>query len=109
MRTGAVKMGNCADSFAPPGPPARCALAPPLAINTNAVRIFGFPGVVAAWKSAPGLFALVSLNILKRMKEIVVRKDLRSIGLLSIVAIVTVAYKTVVTALTDPVISLREQ
>jgi ABC-type antimicrobial peptide transport system permease subunit len=36
--------------------------------------MFGFLGVVAAVLSATGLFALLSLNILKRMKEIGVRK-----------------------------------
>ena len=45
-------------------------------INTNAVRIFGFLGVIAALMSATGLFALVSLNILRKMKEIGVRKVL---------------------------------
>lgn len=45
-------------------------------INTNAVRIFAFLGIIAALMSATGLFALVSLNIIKRMKEIGVRKVL---------------------------------
>lgn len=45
-------------------------------INTNAVRMFAFLGVIAALMSATGLFALVSLNILKKMKEIGVRKVL---------------------------------
>ena len=45
-------------------------------INTNAVRIFGFIGIIAALMSATGLFALVALNILKKMKEIGVRKVL---------------------------------
>jgi ABC-type antimicrobial peptide transport system permease subunit len=45
-------------------------------INTNAVRIFGFLGVIAVLMSATGLFALVSLNVLKKMKEIGVRKVL---------------------------------
>lgn len=45
-------------------------------INTNSVNIFGFLGVVAAVLSATGLFALLSLNILKRTKEIGVRKIL---------------------------------
>lgn len=43
-------------------------------INKNTVSMFGFLGVVAAVLSATGLFALLSLNILKRMKEIGVRK-----------------------------------
>ena len=45
-------------------------------ININAVRIFSFLGIIAALMSATGLFALVSLNILKKMKEIGVRKVL---------------------------------
>lgn len=45
-------------------------------INKNSVSMFGFLGVVAAVLSASGLFALLSLNILKRMKEIGVRKIL---------------------------------
>jgi putative ABC transport system permease protein len=45
-------------------------------INTNAVRIFGFLGIIAALMSSTGLFALVSLNVLKKMKEIGVRKVL---------------------------------
>ena len=132
-------------------------------INTNAVRIFGFLGVIAALMSATGLFALVSLNILKKMKEIGVRKILGAsagniarvinaeffviilvasilgsglgylmidkmmdaiweyylqvnfvtlgicVALLFVVAIVTVAYKTIVTAWLNPVNTLREQ
>ncbi|HZY77934.1 MAG TPA: ABC transporter permease [Cyclobacteriaceae bacterium] len=45
-------------------------------INKNSVSIFGFLGIVAAVLSATGLFALLSLNILKRTKEIGVRKIL---------------------------------
>lgn len=45
-------------------------------INTNAVRILSFLGIIAVLMSATGLFALVSLNILKKMKEIGVRKVL---------------------------------
>jgi len=131
-------------------------------INTNAVRIFGFLGIIAALMSATGLFALVSLNILKKMKEIGVRKILGAstgniarvinaeffiimliasvlgcglgylltdkmmdaiweyylqvnfvtlgicVGLLFVVAVVTVAYKTIVTAWLNPVNTLRE-
>ena len=131
-------------------------------INTNAVRIFSFIGIIAALMSATGLFALVSLHILKKMKEIGVRKILGAsagniaavinkdfliifviaaglggglgylmvdkmmdaiweyylpvnvvtlgicIALLFLVAIVTVGYKTIVTALMNPVNSLRE-
>lgn len=50
-------------------------------VNTNIVKMFGFLGVVALILSATGLFTLVSLNIIKRMKEIGVRKVLgASIG-----------------------------
>jgi putative ABC transport system permease protein len=43
-------------------------------INKNVLKMFGFLGVIAAILSATGLFTLVSLNILKKMKEIGVRK-----------------------------------
>jgi putative ABC transport system permease protein len=50
-------------------------------VNTNIVKMFGFLGIVALILSATGLFTLVSLNIIKRMKEIGVRKVLgASIG-----------------------------
>jgi ABC-type antimicrobial peptide transport system permease subunit len=132
-------------------------------INTNAVRIFGFIGVIAVLMSATGLFALLSLNILKKMKEIGVRKVMGAstgnivqvinkgfiiiltvacalggalgyfmtdkmmdaiweyyqpvnaitlaicVGILLGVAIVSVGYKTLVTALMNPVSTLREQ
>lgn len=45
-------------------------------VNTNLVRMFAFLGIVAMLLSATGLFTLVSLNIIKRMKEIGVRKVL---------------------------------
>ena len=45
-------------------------------VNDNLVRIFGFLGIIALLLSATGLFTLVSLNIIKRMKEIGVRKVL---------------------------------
>jgi cell division protein FtsX len=45
-------------------------------VNINLVRIFAFLGVVAMMLSATGLFTLVSLNIIRRMKEIGVRKVL---------------------------------
>jgi len=132
-------------------------------INTNAVRIFGFLGIIAVLMSATGLFALVSLNILKKMKELGVRKILGAsagniarvinaeffiiilvasilgsglgylmidkmmdaiweyylkvnfvtlgicVALLFVVAVITVAYKTVVTTWLNPVNTLREQ
>lgn len=45
-------------------------------VNNNIVKMFVFLGVVALILSATGLFTLVSLNIIKRMKEIGVRKVL---------------------------------
>ena len=45
-------------------------------VNDNIVKIFAFMGVVALMLSATGLYTLVSLNIIKRMKEIGVRKVL---------------------------------
>lgn len=45
-------------------------------VNNNIVTMFIFLGIVALLLSATGLFTLVSLNIIKRMKEIGVRKVL---------------------------------
>lgn len=45
-------------------------------VNDNIVKMFLFLGIVALLLSATGLFTLVSLNILKKMKEIGVRKVL---------------------------------
>lgn len=45
-------------------------------INNNIVLIFGFLGVVAFVLSSLGLFTLVSINLIKRIKEIGVRKVL---------------------------------
>ncbi len=45
-------------------------------INTNIRTIFVFLGIVALFLSSIGLFSLVSLNIIKRTKEIGVRKVL---------------------------------
>lgn len=45
-------------------------------VNDNIVKIFAFMGIVALFLSATGLYTLVSLNIIKRMKEIGVRKVL---------------------------------
>lgn len=42
--------------------------------NGNVVTIFSFLGAIAVLMSATGLFAMVSLNILRKMKEIGVRK-----------------------------------
>jgi ABC-type antimicrobial peptide transport system permease subunit len=45
-------------------------------VNGNLVKMFVFLGIVALLLSATGLFTLVSLNIIKKMKEIGVRKVL---------------------------------
>jgi ABC-type antimicrobial peptide transport system permease subunit len=45
-------------------------------VNNNIVKMFVFLGLVALVLSATGLFTLVSLNIIRRMKEIGVRKVL---------------------------------
>lgn len=45
-------------------------------VNNNIVTMFIFLGIVALLLSATGLFTLVSLNIIKKMKEIGVRKVL---------------------------------
>jgi putative ABC transport system permease protein len=45
-------------------------------VNNNLVTMFVFLGIVALMLSATGLFTLVSLNIIKKMKEIGVRKVL---------------------------------
>jgi putative ABC transport system permease protein len=45
-------------------------------VSNNIVKMFAFLGIVALILSATGLFTLVSLNIIKKMKEIGVRKVL---------------------------------
>ncbi|MTI39800.1 ABC transporter permease [Fulvivirga lutimaris] len=45
-------------------------------VNTNILKMFSFLGVIATFMSIIGLFSIVSLNILKRMKEVGVRKVL---------------------------------
>jgi putative ABC transport system permease protein len=45
-------------------------------VNTNIIYMYVFLGVIAMMLSVTGLFTLVSLNIIKRMKEIGVRKIL---------------------------------
>lgn len=45
-------------------------------VNNNIVKMFAFLGIVAMILCSTGLFSLVSLNIIKRMKEIGVRKVL---------------------------------
>jgi putative ABC transport system permease protein len=45
-------------------------------VNRNILKMFAFLGIAAMMLSATGLFTLISLNIIKRMKEIGVRKVL---------------------------------
>jgi putative ABC transport system permease protein len=45
-------------------------------VNNNILTMFAFLGAIAMILSATGLFTLISLNIIKRMKEIGVRKVL---------------------------------
>jgi putative ABC transport system permease protein len=45
-------------------------------VNNNIVKMFAFMGLIALVLSVTGLFTLVSLNIIKKMKEIGVRKVL---------------------------------
>ena len=53
-------------------------------VNNNIVTMFIFLGIVALFLSVTGLFTLVSLNIIKKMKEIGVRKVLgASVGNIS--------------------------
>ena len=46
------------------------------AVNRNIVTIFGFLGLVALILSVTGLYSMISLNLLRRTKEIGVRKVL---------------------------------
>lgn len=45
-------------------------------VNNNILKLFIFLGIIATLLSASGLYTMVSLNIIKRMKEIGVRKVL---------------------------------
>ncbi|MEO9802759.1 MAG: FtsX-like permease family protein [Reichenbachiella sp.] len=47
-------------------------------VNDNIITIFGFLGIVAFVLSSLGLFTLVSINLIRRIKEIGVRKVLGS-------------------------------
>ncbi|MEX2235461.1 MAG: FtsX-like permease family protein [Cyclobacteriaceae bacterium] len=51
-------------------------MAEAITVNNNIVKMFAFLGVIALILSVTGLFTLVSLNIIKKMKEIGVRKVL---------------------------------
>ncbi len=63
-------------------------------INTNVVKIFGFLGVIAALMSATGLYALLSLNIQKKLKEIGVRKVLGA-SVVNIVRVINLEFVTI--------------
>jgi len=52
------------------------AMAEATEVNQNILKLFVFLGLVATLLSATGLYTMVSLNIIKRMKEIGVRKVL---------------------------------
>lgn len=52
------------------------AMAEATLINKNIMKLFVFLGLMATLLSASGLYTMVSLNIIKRMKEIGVRKVL---------------------------------
>ena len=45
-------------------------------VNNNILKMFGFLGVIATFMSVIGLFSIVSLSVLRRMKEVGVRKVL---------------------------------
>ncbi|MGD1961263.1 MAG: ABC transporter permease [Fulvivirga sp.] len=45
-------------------------------VNDNVLKMFTFLGLVAAFMSVIGLFSIVSLSVLKRMKEVGLRKVL---------------------------------
>ncbi len=60
-------------------------------VNLNIVYMFVFVGIVSMLLSATGLFTLVSLNIIKRMKEIGVRKILGA-SILNIARIVNTEF-----------------
>ena len=51
-------------------------MAEAMTVNNNIVKMFAFMGAIALILSVTGLFSLVSLNIIKKMKEIGVRKVL---------------------------------
>lgn len=60
-------------------------------VNSNIVTIFSFMGVIALVLSVTGLFTLVSLNIIRKMKEIGVRKVLGA-SMANIAAIINVEF-----------------
>jgi putative ABC transport system permease protein len=60
-------------------------------INKNIVTMFGFLGFFAALMTGIGMFTLVSLNIVKKMKEIGVRKVLGA-SLLNIAGVINMEF-----------------
>ncbi len=63
-------------------------------INNNVLKMFAFLGFFAALMSAVGLYTLVSLNILKKMKEIGVRKVLGA-SLVNIVGVINYEFAVI--------------
>lgn len=66
-------------------------------INNNVIKMFLFMGIVAAIMSVTGLYTLVSLNILKKMKEIGVRKVLGA-SLSNITGVINLEFAIILTA-----------
>lgn len=60
-------------------------------VNKNIVTMFGFLGFFAALMTGIGMFTLVSLNIVKKMKEIGVRKVLGA-SLLNIAGVINMEF-----------------
>lgn len=75
-------------------------------VNTNILTMFAFLGIIAMVLSATGLFSLVSLNIIKRMKEIGVRKVLgASVGNITRIINTEFAFILILASLTGSVLS----
>lgn len=66
-------------------------------VNLNIVYMFVFLGIVSMLLSATGLFTLVSLNIIRRMKEIGVRKVLGA-SVLNIARIINTEFVIILVA-----------
>ena len=71
-------------------------MAEAVTVNNNIVKIFTFMGVIALVLSVTGLFTLVSLNIIRKMKEIGVRKVLGA-SVANIAAIINVEFIVILT------------
>lgn len=77
-----------------------------LEVNNNIVIIFSFLGILAVILSAIGLFTLVSLNVLRRVKEIGMRKVLGAglphiVTLMNKVFIIVLVISTILGALSS--------